>query len=388
MPVINRIADFADDLTAWRRHLHQHPELQFDCHRTAAFVVAKLRAFGVDEIHEGIATSGVVAIINGQGPGPTIGLRADMDALPMTETTGAAYASTVPGKMHACGHDGHTTMLLGAARYLAETRNFAGRVALIFQPAEEGGGGAEVMVRDGVLDRFDIAQVYALHNSPGTPTGRFWTTPGPIMAAADTFHIDVQGKGGHGAYPHDCRDPVIAAVGIVQAIQTISSRSNRALDDLVISVTQIHTGTTDNVIPDTAYINGTVRTFDTAVQAMVIDRLEQIVAGQAESFGVQATLRFEKGYPPTVNNADKAAFAAGVAREIAGEAGVRDDAGPEMGAEDFSYMLNARPGAYLFIGNGDTAGLHHPAFDFDDAAAPVGASFFARLVERAQPLAT
>ena len=388
MPVINRIADFADDLTAWRRHLHQHPELQFDCHRTAAFVVAKLRAFGVDEIHEGIATSGVVAIINGQGPGPTIGLRADMDALPMTETTGAAYASTVPGKMHACGHDGHTTMLLGAARYLAETRNFAGRVALIFQPAEEGGGGAEVMVQGGVLDRFDIAQVYALHNSPGTPTGRFWTTPGPIMAAADTFHIDVQGKGGHGAYPHDCRDPVIAAVGIVQAIQTISSRSNRALDDLVISVTQIHTGTTDNVIPDTAYINGTVRTFDTAVQAMVIDRLEQIVAGQAESFGVQATLRFEKGYPPTVNNADKAAFAAGVAREIAGEAGVRDDAGPEMGAEDFSYMLNARPGAYLFIGNGDTAGLHHPAFDFDDAAAPVGASFFARLVERAQPLAT
>ncbi len=386
MPVINRIADFADDLTAWRRHLHQHPELQFDCHQTAAFVVEKLRAFGVDEIHEGIATSGVVAIINGQGPGPTIGLRADMDALPMTETTGAEYASTVPGKMHACGHDGHTTMLLGAARYLAETRNFAGRVALIFQPAEEGGGGAEVMVNEGVLDRFDIAQVYALHKSPGTPTGQFWTTPGPIMAAADTFHIDVQGKGGHGAYPHDCRDPVIAAVGIVQAIQTISSRSNRALDDLVISVTQIHTGTTDNVIPDTAYINGTVRTFDTAVQAMVIDRLEQIVAGQAASLGVQATLCFEKGYPPTVNNAEKVAFAAAVAREIAGDSGVQDDAAPEMGAEDFSYMLNARPGAYLFIGNGNTAGLHHPAFDFDDAAAPVGASFFARLVERAQPL--
>ncbi len=386
MPVINRIADYADDLTAWRRHLHQHPELQFDCHQTAAFVVDKLKAFGVDEIHEGIATSGVIAIINGQGPGPTIGLRADMDALPMTETTGAAYASTVPGKMHACGHDGHTTMLLGAARYLAETRNFAGRVALIFQPAEEGGGGAEVMVNEGALDRFDIAQVYALHNSPGTPTGQFWTTPGPIMAAADTFHIDVQGKGGHGAYPQDTRDPVIAAVAIVQAIQTISSRSHMALDDLVISVTQIHTGTTDNVIPDTAYINGTVRTFDTAVQAMVIDRLEAIVAGQAASFGVQAKLRFEKGYPPTVNNADKTAFASDVAREIAGDAGVRDDADPEMGAEDFSYMLNARPGAYLFIGNGDTAGLHNPAFDFDDAAAPVGASFFARLVERAQPL--
>ncbi len=386
MPVINRIADFADDMTNWRRHLHQHPELQFDCHQTAAFVVAQLRRFGVDEIHEGIATSGVIAIINGQSDGPTIGLRADMDALPMTETTGAPHASTVPGKMHACGHDGHTTMLLGAARYLAETRNFAGRVALIFQPAEEGGGGAEVMVNEGVLDRFDIGQVYALHNAPGTPTGHFWTTPGPIMAAADAFHIDVQGKGGHGAYPHDTRDPVIAAVAIVQAIQTISSRSQMALDDLVVSVTQIHTGTTDNVIPDTAYINGTVRTFDTAVQAMVINRLEAIVAGQAASFGVQATLRFEKGYPPTVNDADKAAFASAVAREIAGDAGVQDDARPEMGAEDFSYMLLQRPGAYLFIGNGDSAGLHHPGFDFDDAASPVGASFFARLVERAQPL--
>jgi hippurate hydrolase len=385
MPVINRIADFTQDMTGWRRHLHAHPELRFDCHQTAAFVVEKLREFGVDEIHEGIATSGVVAIIEGQGAGRTIGLRADMDALPMEETTGLDYASTVKGAMHACGHDGHTTMLLGAARYLAETRNFAGRVALIFQPAEEAGGGAEVMVNDGILDRFDIAEVYALHNAPGAPVGTFYTTPGPIMAAVDTFHIHVKGRGGHGAMPHETADPVVACVGIVNAIQTIVSRNHFTFDQLVVSVTQIHTGTVDNVIPDTGYINGTVRTFDPAVQEMVKTRLAGIVAGQAASYGVTATLDYEIGYPATINDPAKTAFAAAVARDVSAE--VIDDAAPEMGAEDFAYMLNQRPGAYLFVGNGDTAGLHHPAYDFDDSVAPVGASFFARIVERALPVA-
>ncbi|MBR2574500.1 MAG: amidohydrolase [Loktanella sp.] len=385
MPVINRIADFTAEMTGWRRHLHAHPELQFDCHQTAAFVAQKLRDFGVDEIHEGIATSGIVAIINGQGAGRTIGLRADMDALPMEEVTGLDYASTVKGAMHACGHDGHTTMLLGAAKYLAETRNFAGRVALIFQPAEEAGGGAEVMVNAGILDRFDVAEVYALHNAPGTAVGAFYTTPGPIMAAVDTFHIHVQGRGGHGAMPHETADPVVACVGIVSAIQTIVSRNHFTFDQLVVSVTQIHTGTVDNVIPDTGYINGTVRTFDPAVQAMVRDRLAGIVAGQAASYGVTATLDYEIGYPATVNDPDKTAFAAAVAREISSD--VVADAAPEMGAEDFAYMLNQRPGAYLFVGNGNTAGLHHPGYDFDDALSPVGASFFARIVERALPVA-
>jgi hippurate hydrolase len=385
MPVINRIADFTAEMTGWRRHLHAHPELQFDCHQTAAFVAQKLRDFGVDEIHERIATSGIVAIINGQGAGRTIGLRADMDALPMDEVTGLDYASTVKGAMHACGHDGHTTMLLGAAKYLAETRNFAGRVALIFQPAEEAGGGAEVMVNAGILDRFDVAEVYALHNAPGTAVGAFYTTPGPIMAAVDTFHIHVKGRGGHGAMPHDTADPVVACVGIVSAIQTIVSRNHFTFDQLVVSVTQIHTGTVDNVIPDTGYINGTVRTFDPAVQAMVRDRLAGIVAGQAASYGVTATLDYEIGYPATVNDPDKTAFAADVAREISAD--VVADAAPEMGAEDFAYMLHQRPGAYLFVGNGDTAGLHHPGYDFDDALSPVGASFFARIVERALPVA-
>ncbi len=383
MPVINRIADYADDMTAWRRHLHAHPELQFECHETAAFVVERLREFGVDEIHEGIATSGVIAIINGKSAGPTIGLRADMDALPMEEITGLDYASTVAGKMHACGHDGHTTMLLGAARYLAETRNFAGRVALIFQPAEEGGGGAQVMVQEGVLDRFDIKEVYALHNAPGTPVGAFYTTPGPIMAAVDTFHIHIKGEGGHGAMPHETADPIVAAVGMVNAIQTIVSRNHFAHDDLVVSVTQIHTGSADNIIPEKAYVNGTVRTFAKDTQDMVKKRLAEVVAGHAAAYNVTATLTYEEGYPATMNDPGKVTFAADVAREVSANVDAAHQR--EMGAEDFAYMLEQRPGAYLFVGNGDTAGLHHPAYDFDDAAAPVGASFFARLVERALP---
>lgn len=386
MPVINRIADYTNDMTAWRRHLHTIPELMFECHQTAAFVVERLREFGITEIHEGIATTGIVAIIEGQGGGPTIGLRADMDALPMQEETGLDYASTIDGMMHACGHDGHTTMLLGAARYLTETRNFKGRVALIFQPAEESGGGGEVMVNEGILERFDIKEVYALHNAPGTPVGHFYTTPGPIMAAADDFDIHITGKGGHGAMPHETADPVVAAVSIAQAIQTIVSRNNYSQDHLVISVTQIHTGSADNIIPEKAYVNGTVRTFDSAVQGMVMARLEAIVAGAALSFGVEAELVYNVGYPATINDPERTIFAADVAREIAGDNGVIDDNGPEMGAEDFAYLLEKRPGSYLFVGNGETAGLHHPEYNFDDETAAAGASFFARLIERALPV--
>ena len=387
MPTVNRIADFAPEMTEWRRHLHRHPELGFECHETAAFVAARLREFGVDEVHEGVATSGVVAVVEGRGEGPAIGLRADMDALPIEEATGAPHASEVPGRMHACGHDGHTTMLLGAARYLAETRNFAGRAVLIFQPAEETGGGAGVMVRDGVLDRFGIAEVYALHNTPGLIEGYFLTTPGPVMAAVDRFDIRVTGLGGHGAMPHDAVDPIMPAVAIVQAIQTIVSRNHRALDDLVISVTQIHTGSADNIIPESAHICGTVRTFSPRVQEMVIRRMKEIAAGQAAAFGVTADLDYQVGYPATVNDPERTEFAADVAREISGRTAVDAEAGREMGAEDFSYMLQARPGAYMFLGQGDGPSLHHPSYDFNDAVAPVGASFFARLVERAQPLA-
>ncbi len=385
MAVINRIAAMADEMKGWRQWLHRHPELRFDLPVTSAFVAERLKEFGVDEVHQGIAETGIVAIINGRGEGKTIGLRADMDALPIDEETGADHASTHPGKMHACGHDGHTTMLLGAAKYLAETRNFSGRVALIFQPAEEHGAGADVMVKEGMLDRFDIDRVFALHNAPNLPVGHFQTTPGPIMAAVDTFEITVTGRGGHGAMPHETADPIVAAAGIVQAIQTIVSRNHYAMDDLVVSVTQIHTGTADNIIPETAWINGTVRTFRREVQEMVMRRLDEITAGQAAAYGVQAELTYEVGYPATVNDADQAAFAAKVAREVSGDKRVNAEAGREMGAEDFAYMLNERPGAYLFLGAGDGPGLHHPKYDFNDEATPYGASFFARLVETAQP---
>ncbi len=386
MPVVNRIADFADEMKGWRRHLHAHPELEFDCHETAAFVVARLKEFGVDEIHEGIAKTGVVAIINGQGNGSTIGLRADMDALPMDEVSGVDYASEVEGMMHACGHDGHTTMLLGAAKYLAETRKFSGRVALMFQPAEEEGGGGDVMVKEGVMDTFNVKDVYAIHNVPGLPFGEFATTPGPIMAAVDTFTISLQGKGGHGAYPQDTIDPVVAAVAMVNAIQTIVSRNHDTRGEAVVSVTQIHAGTVNNVIPDGGFINGTIRTFDKDVQAMIHRRLEEITKGTAAAYGLEATLELEIGYPATVNHVEQTAFAADVAREIAGDTAVDAAQGMEMGAEDFSYMLEARPGAYLFLGAGEGAGLHNPAYDFNDEVAPIGASFFARLVETAQPL--
>ncbi|MEM9870322.1 MAG: M20 aminoacylase family protein [Pseudomonadota bacterium] len=385
MAIINRIGEFGPDMTAWRQHLHSIPELSFDCPKTAAFIKERLAEIGVDAVHDGIAQTGIVAIIEGQGDGPTIGLRADFDALPITEETGVPYASTHAGKMHACGHDGHTAMLLGAGKYLAETRNFAGRVALIFQPAEEDGGGGEVMVQEGIMDRFGIGEVYAIHNAPGKTFGSFHTKGGPIMAAADVFHIRVTGKGGHAARPHDCVDPVVAACSIVSALQTIASRNHNTRDSLIVSTTQIHAGTTDNVIPETVYINGTIRTFDKAVQAMAVQRMEEIVAGQAASFGCTATVEIDYGYPPTVNHDDQAGFAARVAAQVVGDDAVIE-ADPVMGAEDFSYMLEARPGAYLMLGQGDGAGVHHPKYNFNDEVAPIGASFFARLVETAQPV--
>jgi hippurate hydrolase len=385
MPVLNRIADFAAEMTGWRRHLHAHPELSFDCHETAAFITARLREMGVDEIHEGIGKTGIVAILKGQGAGPTIGLRADMDALPIMEATKAAYASKVPGKMHACGHDGHVTMLLGAAKYLAETRNFRGRAALIFQPAEEDGAGGDAMVKAGIMDRFGISQVYGLHNAPNVPFGRFQTTPGALMASVDTAVVTVTGRGGHGATPHECVDPVVAIVGMVQAVQTILSRNIYALDEAVISVTQIHAGTASNIIPEEGWFCATIRCFDPDVRAMMKRRIHEIVDGHAAAYGVTARVEYDWGYPATINHPDQAAFASDVAREVVGDASVDANANREMGSEDFSYMLEARPGAYLFLGTGPGAGLHHPAFDFNDEVSPVGASFFARLVERAQP---
>jgi hippurate hydrolase len=373
-------------MKGWRRHLHQHPELKFDCHRTAAFIAARLREFGVDEIHEGIATSGIVAIINGQGGGATIGLRADMDALPIAEITGADYASVNPGKMHACGHDGHVTMLLGAAKYLCETRRFTGRVALLFQPAEEDGGGGEVMVQEGVMDRFGVTQVYGIHNAPNVPLGKFVTTPGPLMAAVDTATVHVTGRGGHGATPHETVDPVVAMVGMIAALQTIISRNLYALDDLVLSVTQMHVGTASNIIPEAGWFCATIRTFTPEVRQMVERRFREIVEGHAAAYGCTVRIDYELGYPPTVNHPAETDFAADVAREVSGDDGIDARANREMGSEDFAYMLEARPGAYLFLGTGPGAGLHHAAFDFNDEAAPVGASFFARLVERAQPL--
>ncbi|MBE2278558.1 MAG: amidohydrolase [Rhodobacteraceae bacterium] len=387
MPVLNRVASFAGEMKAWRRHLHQYPELAFDCAETASWIVERLREIGVDEIHQGIAQTGLVALIHGRAPGPVIGLRADMDALPIEEITGAAHASRVRGRMHACGHDGHVTMLLGAARYLAETRNFAGTVALIFQPAEEEGGGGEVMVREGIMDRFGIARVFGIHNAPNVPFGHFQTTPGPLMASVDTAVVRVTGKGGHGATPHETVDPVVAIVAMVQAVQTIIPRNIHALDEAVISVTMIHAGTASNIIPEQGTFAATIRCFKPDVRHLLKRRFHEIVAGTAAAFAVKAVVDYDWGYPATINHEEEAEFAAAVAREISGSEAVNARAPREMGSEDFSYMLEARPGAYLFLGTGPGAGLHHPAFDFNDEVAPVGASFFARLVECALPLA-
>ena len=387
MPIIDLIATYAEDMKHWRRQLHKIPELGFDCHETSAFVIKKLREFGVNQLHDGIAGTGVVAVIEGQGAGNgrTLGLRADMDALPIQEDSGLDYASVHAGKMHACGHDGHTTMLLGAARYLCETRNFSGKVALIFQPAEEGGGGGRKMVEAGIMDEFGITEVYALHTSPKAEVGHLQTRPGAIMAAADLFQINVTGRGGHAASPHDTADPLIATLGIASAIQTIISRNHDPRETAVCSITQFHAGSTHNVIEETAFISGTIRTFDQKDRAMILKRIQEIAKGQASSYNCRVEVTLTEGYPATVNSPDKTGFAVEVAKEVAGEAAVNSYAPLDLGSEDFSYMLAARPGAYLFIGQGEGAGLHTSDFNFNDETSPYGASFFARLVEKAQP---
>lgn len=386
MPIVNRIAEFANDMTAWRQDLHRIPELGFDLHQTSAYVADRLTEIGVDELHKGIAQTGMVALIHGSAPGPVVGLRADMDALPIMETTDLEYSSQTPGKMHACGHDGHTTMLLGAARYLAETRRFAGSVALIFQPAEEDGGGAGVMVDEGIMDRFNIAQTYALHTLPSKPLGSFHTTPGPIMAAVDTFEVTITGRGGHAAYPHDTVDPMPAALALGQALPTIISRNVSAHDNAVISLSEIHAGSAENIVPETVEMVGTIRTFSTEVQDLIHKRMTEVAQGVGVSYGVTADLKITKWYPATINHTAETEFAASVAAEVSGDTNVRTDHRKEMGAEDFAFMLNARPGAYLYMGQGDGPALHNPGFNFNDEAAPIGASFFARLIERALPL--
>jgi amidohydrolase len=384
MPILNRAADMQEEIAGWRRHLHQNPELNFDVFETAAFVTEKLKAFGCDEVVTGLGRTGVVGIIKGnRGAGPTVGLRADMDALPITEITGKPYASKTPGKMHACGHDGHTAMLLGAARYLAETRNFAGSVAVIFQPAEEGGGGGNEMVKDGMMDRFGIDKVFGMHNMPGLPVGAFAIRPGPIMAATAEFTIRVKGRGGHAAIPHATIDPIVIASQLVGALQTIASRAVDPVESVVVSVTKFHAGDAYNVIPETAELAGTVRSLKKEVAKKAEERIRALCAGLAAANGATIEVDYDANYPVTFNHPEETIFAGDVAAKIAGEDQVLRSIQPLMGGEDFSYMLEARPGAFIFIGNGDSAGLHHPAYDFNDEVIPHGVSYWVKLAETA-----
>ncbi|MBK1624974.1 M20 aminoacylase family protein [Afifella marina] len=386
MPVINSLAEAADEITQWRRDFHRNPELLYDVPRTAKVVADKLRAFGCDEVVEGIGRSGVVGIIRGRGEGDRgIGLRADMDALPIEEESGKPWRSETPGKMHACGHDGHMAMLLGAARYLAETRNFAGRAVIVFQPAEEGGAGARAMIEDGLMERFAISEIYGLHNMPGIPVGQFGIRPGPLMAATDNFVIQIEGKGSHAAKPHAGVDPVLVGSQIVNALQSVASRNVDPLKSAVVSVTTFHAGDTFNVIPQRGTLKGTVRTLDPGIRDLVERRMNELVPTIGQAFGARARLDYQRHYPVTVNHEEQTHKAAAVAREIAGEGAVTENTPPLMAGEDFSYMLEARPGAFIFLGNGDSAGLHHPAYDFNDGAAPYGASYLARLVETGMP---
>ncbi len=385
MPIINRVADLQPDIQAWRRDIHEHPELLYDVHRTAAFVADRLREFGCDEVATGLGRTGVVGVIKGRKPAgesdiKVIGLRADMDALPIEEATELAYASKTPGKMHACGHDGHTAMLLGAARYLAETRNFAGDAVVIFQPAEEGGAGAAAMIKDGLMDRFAIDQVYGMHNGPGIPIGSFAIRSGPIMAATDSIDIRIQGLGGHAARPHLCINSVLVGAQLVTALQSIVSRTVDPLESAVISMCEFHAGNARNVIPQTAELKGTVRTLTAKVREMVEKRVREVVAGLAQMTGAEIELVYDRGYPVAVNHALQTDVARRVAEEIAGDANVHEIA-PQMGAEDFAYMLESRPGAFIFCGNGDSAGLHHPAYNFNDDAIVFGTSYWIKLVE-------
>jgi amidohydrolase len=383
MPVINRVAEFHPEIVAWRRDIHQNPELQYDVHRTAGKVAELLRSFGVDEVVTGVGRTGVVGVIKGKGPGKTIGLRADMDALPILEQTGKDYASKVSGKMHACGHDGHTAMLLGAAKYLAETRSFDGTAVVIFQPAEEGGAGGRAMVQDGMMDRFGIEEVYGMHNMPGLPIGSFSIREGGFMAASDRFTIDIEGSGGHAAMPHNTTDPVVVAAHVVTALQTIVSRSVNPARSAVISVASIHAGDAFNVIPRTVKMLGTARSLDESVRDLIEERIGTVARGVAAAFGATATYTYDRGYPVTVNAPRETAYAAAVAREVAGDEQVNDTADATMGGEDFSYMLQARPGAFIFLGNGNTAQLHSADYDFNDDVIPTGVSYWVRLVERA-----
>jgi hippurate hydrolase len=387
MPIINRVADLHGEITGWRRDIHAHPELLYDVHRTAASVAEKLKAFGCDEVATGLGRTGVVGVIRGRRPGGdsgrVIALRADMDALPIEEATNLPYTSTNPGKMHACGHDGHTAMLLGAAKYLTETRNFAGTAVVIFQPAEEGGAGAKAMIDDGLMDRFRIEEVYGMHNFPGLPVGEFSIRPGPLMAAADRLSIEIEGFGGHAARPHLAVDTVLVGAQIINQIQSVVSRNVDPLQSAVVSICMFHAGTTDNVIPQTAQLHGTARSLTPAVQELLEKRLHEVVEGTAKLYGARAKLTYTRGYPVTTNHERQTAFAASVASEIVGRERVDADMPPVMGAEDFSFMLQARPGAFIFVGNGDSAGLHHPAYNFNDDAIPVGTSYWVRLVETA-----
>jgi len=385
MPIVNRVADLQPDIQAWRRDLHEHPELLYDVHRTASFVADRLREFGCDEVATGLGRTGVVGVIKGRKPVGdgdvrVIGLRADMDALPIQEAGNAAYASKTPGKMHACGHDGHTAMLLGAARYLAETRNFAGDAVVIFQPAEEGGAGAAAMIQDGLMDRFGIDQVYGMHNGPGIPVGSFAIRSGAIMASTDDLDIQIEGHGGHAARPHLCIDSVLVGAQLITALQSIVARSVDPLESAVISMCEFHAGNARNVIPQTATLKGTVRTLNPKVRELVEKRLREVVAGVAQITGAKIDLTYRRNYPVLVNPAAQTERAAEVAREVAGIANVHEMP-PLMGAEDFAYMLQARPGAFIFCGNGDSAGLHHPAYDFNDEAIVFGTYYWIKLVE-------
>ncbi|MDE2362513.1 MAG: amidohydrolase [Hyphomicrobiales bacterium] len=390
MPIVNRIAALSDEMAAWRHDFHEYPELLYEVHRTAGIVAEKLKAFGCDEVTTGVGKTGVVGVIRGKSnaSGRVIGLRADMDALPMEEHSGVPYASKIPGMMHACGHDGHTAMLLGAARYLAETRNFDGTAIVIFQPAEEGGAGGKAMVDDGLMTRWGIQQVYGLHNMPGLAEGHFATTPGPLLAASDAFEIFVTGKGGHGgAGPHQAIDSVLIGAEIVTALHSIVSRNVDPIKTAVLSVCMFNSGSAFNIIPETAYLGGTVRTFDPAVRDLVERRIGEVADGIARAYGGSAETKYDRRYPPTVNHPDETRIAADVARDIVGADRVDDRTTPVMAGEDFAFMLLERPGAFVFLGMGEGAQCHHPAYRFNDSILGHGASYWARLVERTMPAA-
>ncbi|MQY41074.1 amidohydrolase [Epibacterium sp. SM1969] len=385
MPVKNRFAELQEEITAWRRDIHEHPEILFDTHRTSALVAEKLKEFGCDEVVTGIGRTGVVGVIKGKSDssGKVIGLRADMDALPILEATGLEYASKTPGAMHACGHDGHTAMLLGAAKYLSETRNFDGTAVVIFQPAEEGGGGGKEMCDDGMMERWNIQEVYGMHNWPGRPVGSFSIRPGAFFAATDTFEIIFDGRGGHAAKPQEVIDTTVMASQAVLSLQTIASRNVDPVEQLVVSVTSFETSSKAfNVIPQRVHLRGTVRTMDKAVRDLAEERVSAICNGVAATFGGSVEVKYNRGYPVMVNTDAQTEFAAEVAASVSGSC---DDAPLIMGGEDFAFMLEERPGAYILVGNGDTAAVHHPEYNFNDDAIPAGCSWWAEIVEQRMP---